>query len=472
MKTGLALAVATGLWTDDWVMAAAVCVLAMIWGLVRNEEGPPVLQLALTLQWVQVTIGLFYVYWTGRPLEATLRSDYRPMVLIGLGCVTTLVAGVILGLYLINRLKPVTGLRPDHALSFKTLVACYAVGVAVIGAMNQFAWQYPSFTQAIIAVSYARLGLLYLILRRLVKSGQWPLFAAILALEVVLGITGFYAGFREPLIMAVLASLEVFDRRSARQWILVGVLSLAMAGLGVIWVSIRRDYRERFLADETFSSSRSQRITSVQGSISTWASRDSNEFNTDVDKFIDRLWAIYYPALAVSRVPSSVPHTGGALMTTALVHVFTPRVLFPDKPPLISDSEMVRRYAGVMVAGEEQNTSIAFGYAAESYVDYGVPLMFLPVLVYGILIGVTYAGLMRLLRHRDMAVAIVTVIIWMSLYLFERSWAKTLGLAGTMVIYVAGLGLFFDRLWFEKSRRLYATSGESASPIGAWSHSK
>ena len=74
-------------------------------------------------------------------------------------------------------------------------------------------------------------------------------------------------------------------------------------------------------------------------------------------------------------------------MHDALVHIVTPRFLNPDKPDLISDSELVRKYAGAAVAGSESNTSIAFGNAAESYVDYGLPWMFVPIVIFGFLIG-------------------------------------------------------------------------------------
>src|SRR5262249_60006948 len=161
-------------------------VVAAIWTYIRNEEGPPVLQLALTLQWVEVSIGLFYVVWTGRPLEATLNSDYRPMVAIGLGCVVALTVGVWGGQYLIARMKPVTGWRPDHALTFKTLVLSYAVGVAGVGAVNQFAWEYPSITQAVNAVSYGPLGLLFLVFPRLVASAQRLSLAGLLLFRGVL----------------------------------------------------------------------------------------------------------------------------------------------------------------------------------------------------------------------------------------------------------------------------------------------
>src|SRR5258708_34113455 len=94
--------------------------------------------------------------------------------------------------------------------------------------------------------------------------------------------------------------------------------------------------------------------------------------------------------MAVERVPFVLPHTDGQIMIDALTHLITPRFLYPDKADLQSDSEMVRRYSGAKVAGADENTSIAFGYAAESYVDFGLPYMFIPVLIFGFVLGLAY----------------------------------------------------------------------------------
>ena len=150
------------------------------------------------------------------------------------------------------------------------------------------------------------------------------------------------------------------------------VLCTAMAVLGVTWISIRVNYRERYLADEAFAQNRGARFDSISAAAKQWAAQDKSQFYGNVDVFIDRLWAIYYPALAVSRVPDIVPHTNGKLMLDTLQFTFMPRVFFPDKPEVGSDSELVRRYSGVWVAGANEDTDIAFGYAAESYIDFGV----------------------------------------------------------------------------------------------------
>jgi len=386
---------------------------------------------------------------------------------------------LLLGQALVRRLKPLTGVRPAYALQFKSLVLCYVLATALAGGIHEFAWSFPTITQAIIAISFLRLGVLYLLLRRLVATDQWAVMAGVLAVEIVFGVTGFHAGFREPLIMAVLAFLERFERRNVRHWMSMGVLFVAMGLLGVAWISVRVNYRERYLADEAFAQNRGARFDSLTAATRQWAKQDRGEFLANIDIFIDRLWAIYYPALAVSRVPDVIPHTDGKLMSATLQFVFMPRVFFPDKPEVGSDSELVRRYSGVLVAGANEDTDIAFGYAAESYIDFGVPWMFLPVFIWGTFMGVCYGVMFKYYRHRDIAVSVATVICWLSLYLFERSWAKTIGLGGTLMIYVGGLSFALDRLWFEKFRAVYvapssdedeAVSG--AAPLQILPHSK
>src|SRR3954467_2301169 len=120
----------------------------------------------------------------------------------------------------------------------------------------------------------------------------------------------------------------------------------------------------------------------------------------------------------------------------ALTHVTMPRVFFPNKPDLMSDSEMVRKYSNVNVAGADQGTSIAFGYAAEMYIDFGVPMMFVPIFGFGWLMGVAYGWFERTIRHRELSVAVLTVIFWLSLYLFERSSANIIGFALSYMVYL------------------------------------
>src|SRR5262245_6897114 len=408
--------------SGDWLVGACLLVLALGWVILQPDEGPPVIALAFSMQWVAVCVGLFYFLLTGRALDATIHSDYRTMVQIGLGCLLAMIAGLAVGRRLVSLAGPARGLRPAYALTFKTLVVAYALGTAFVGAIQTAAWNYPGLAQAILALAYLRLGLLYLVLRRLVADKQWLYLSGLMAVEIVLGITGYYAGFREPLIMAALAFLEFFDRRNVRHWITISALVALMAVLGVAWIGVRVEYRRHFETDEKFVNNRAARIDLLKASISDWAGQSHSEMMDDIDRFVDRMWTIYYPALAISRVPSVLPHTNGKLMLETLQYVFEPRLFFPDKPDIKSDSEMVRKYSGVWVAGEDQLTDIAFGYAAESYIDFGIPMMFVPMFIWSAFIGLAIACILRVFRHRDIAVSVFTVVAWLALSLLLRSW--------------------------------------------------
>ena len=428
----------------DWIPVIAIWLLWAAWRSTRTSDGPPVLAMAFTFQWVQVTAGIWYQMLTGIRLPAVDHSDYRTMVLIGLGCLAALLVGLKLGMTVIR--PPRATAQPGPALGWGALVAAYLGSVVMTGTIQEFAWELPALTQGILALTYIRFALLFLIFRRLSQPRirlSW--IALLLAGEIALGFTGYFAGFREPMMMAAMVLTGAFDRRRITHWVVLGALGIAMLFTGVIWMGIRSEYRRDF-EDQVFARSREARLDRISALSSKWLGHSPGEMLSDFDAFVDRLWAVYYPALALDRVPAVTPHEDGEILWAAVVHVLTPRLLFPDKPPVESDSEKVRRYTGIWVAGIEENTSIAFGYAAESYVDFGVPLMFLPVFAYGFLMGMAYHGLLRLIRHHELAIASVTVIFWLSLYLFERSWANMLGLSLTLIVYLGGATFLADRL--------------------------
>jgi hypothetical protein len=428
-----------------WLAGLSLAVLFVVWAMLKAEEGPPVLALAMTTQWLQVTGGIFYTGLTGRTLPAIDGSEYQPMVLLGLGCVMTLTVGLWLGIRVMRNRMSRPDFAPEEVVGLKMLLVAYGVTLLATGVLQELAWRFPALTQAILAIAFAHLGLVFLILRRLTRPRiQGAYILVLLGCEIALGFTGYFSNFKEPLLLAALAVLEVFDRSRKEHWLAAcGVMGTLIVA-SVMWMGVRNEYRQDFL-DSAFAASRGMRLERMQALMSDWLSNRDDRVESDMDLLMDRSWAIYYPALAVARVPAVVPHSEGALVGGALYHLVTPRIFFPNKPDLPSDSELVRKYSGVFVAGVDQNTSIAFGYAAEAYVDFGVPGMFVPTLLFGVFCGGMYVWFMRTLHYRELAVSLVTVIFWMSLYLFERSWAKTLGGSVTMMVYLGGVGFLIDR---------------------------
>src|ERR1043166_3122937 len=70
MKKWYPVVVALAAWliAGSWLISVSLLVLVAGWMLLSAEEGPPVLALAFTMQWIAVSVGLFYIAITGRPL--------------------------------------------------------------------------------------------------------------------------------------------------------------------------------------------------------------------------------------------------------------------------------------------------------------------------------------------------------------------------------------------------------------------
>ncbi len=449
LAEAVALAVASAFgaaFADDWIGGAAVATLWIVWKYMRDAEGLPVLAMALTFQWMQVTIGIWYFGLTGRHLDAMDLSNYRPMVLIGLGCVLALTVGLSGGLKLARHWHRGDRVRESIELGVKwpVLLALYAVSLLAQGLLQDLAFEYPTLTQAILSFRFAHLALLFIVLRRLTRpTVRLPLIASVIALEIALGLTQYFAGFRDPIIMAVIATFEVFNPRRFQHWIVVATAAVLLAIISVMWIGVRGAYRADLDA-EVFEQVGRSKFDTITALSQGWLKEGKEDMLADLEVLLNRMWVIYYPALTVARVPSVLPYTHGSLLLATVEHVASPRVFFPTKAELQSDSDLVRKYTGLFVAGTEQNTSIAFGYAAEMYIDFGVPVMFLPIAVFGLLMGVAYEELRIRIHHDELRRGLLAVIFWLTFYLFERSLAKTMGLAGTLLIYLAAPALMLD----------------------------
>jgi hypothetical protein len=94
--------------------------------------------------------------------------------------------------------------------------------------------------------------------------------------------------------------------------------------------------------------------------------------------------------------------------------------------------------------------------------------MFLPVFLYGMLAGLTYEILSARIRHDELRAGLLAVIFWLALYLFERSWVKTLGLFGTLVLYLGIPALWLDS-YLTRRQSSPAEQEPASHPLSQWS---
>ncbi|MFN2601765.1 MAG: hypothetical protein ABR582_03290 [Gemmatimonadaceae bacterium] len=452
---GIGAVVVVGLLADDWIASVALLVLFLGWRYLLREKGPPIVAAAFSNQWLQVTVGILYFAFTGRRVIEMQTDEYRPMVLIGLATIITLFAGFYLAAGLGRARKASVG--PARQLPWSTyrIGVCYGITVAIAGLLQEIAWSTSGLTQVILVLSRIRYVFLFLLVTRLAKpQPRWQLLIAILAAEIILGFTGFFADFREPLVIIGVAIFGTMDRKKAATWVTIASIAGLAIGSALIWTSVKPIIREQYLA----SVSAGQRLNSVVTLTSSTLSSGIERWKGETDHLISRIWVVYFAGLAYKRVPSIVPYENGAILREAVDNVLKPRLFFPNKPEIASQSDEVRKYAGVWVLGRETNTSFAFGYAGESYVDFGLPYMFVPIFILGAILGFGYRWLSAHISYDELRIGVIIVIFWSTLGLYEASWVMIIGPGLTVFGILGGGAVLLDRFLRKSTRRRMAPS--------------
>ncbi|MDX1541205.1 MAG: hypothetical protein R3349_07345, partial [Geminicoccaceae bacterium] len=224
------------------------------------------------------------------------------------------------------------------------------------------------------------------------RRGYLVLGTIVLA-QLVVGFTGFFSGFKEVLFLLFIVALtvrpEVPLERLPR--LLAGVA--VVIGLGLVWTAIKTDLRDFLNAGTGQQVVLRTPTERLQGLTDQLGTLESEELADASEALAKRLAYVDFFAIVLDRVPAVLPHEDGAILSDAIRHILTPRLLFPDKAGTGSDSEMTNKYTGLNLASARQGTSVNLGWPAEAYIDFGRELMVLPMLAIGILCGLAYRGL-------------------------------------------------------------------------------
>lgn len=447
--SAIGLIVVFGLLADDWLASVGLLILFLGWKYLAREPGPPIIAAAFSLQWLQIMAAIVYFAISGRKVWEMREGSYEQMVMLGLAAAVTLFTGFYLaaGFGRFRRWRE----TPPRMLPVSTnrITIFYLSTVAGSGVLQELAWSTPGLTQPLLVLSRIRYVLLYFLVTRLIRLKMpWPWIAGILATELSLGFSGFFAEFREPLVVIAIAVLGTMDRKRARTWGIVGGLAALAVFSAIVWTAIKPVVRSNYVGVV----SRSERLGAALVVAGETFTLRGAEWKWQSDAMISRIWAIYYPSLALPRVPSVIPHENGRILWGAVQNALTPRLFFPRKRALPSQSDEVRKYSGIWVAGRETNTSYAFGYVAESYVDFGIPLMFVPIFGWGILLGFAYKWLRKNLHYDELRTGIIVVIFWAVLTPYEASWVMMIGPAVTIMA-ILGVGAVLVDKFFRNAAK-------------------
>jgi hypothetical protein len=450
IAVGCGVGALLGLFTSNPLLTAAgLMVLPALFLLLWNLNEPPVLVFACTFQWAQVFVPVLRANARGEHLGADIAlPELEFAAWLGLVTIIVLAGGMRLGRgsgVLVSKEELKASIRQ---LSPSRLMAAYLLGLLVSFLATAAGATVPGLRQAFLAAGLFRWLFAFLVLWAALNDARFKRIAfVVLAVEIVLGLGGYFSTFKTILFLAAIIVLGN-EVKPVGLWRprLLGVYAFCLV-LTMYWQAIKADYRS-FLNQGT----RSQVVlVSVSDRIQFLADKTPSltfsDLTEGLDRGFDRIGYLVYFGKVINQVPEYTPFQSGRLWGEAVTHVLTPRLLFPSKPA-VSDSDRTSYFSGERVGGDESGTSISLGYAAESYIDFGPVGMFVPILLLGAFWGWAFRWLTTRPQRKLLGLAAGTTVVLMSAILFEASNIKIIGGALTNIIVLSGI-LFFGSgvLW-------------------------
>jgi len=406
--------------------AALVLIIALLW---RADE-PPILLVPVLFQWSEVATLPIATVWRQVPLDSMsyLEGNLEVSAAYGLAGVTALAVGLRLGSAggalrpFAHRLQvEARALRLDQVLKI-------GLGAMALGYMLSTLSGSAGPARELLgnAAGVKHVGLFVIAYWCLVNERNYGLLAAVAAFEIIIGMTGFFAEFKNGVLTLLVAVMAARPRLRASDLAAAAIMGSLILFVATFWTAIKVDYRALVNAGtgaqvvEVPLDERLAHIARAFGDLDGATLADSFEL------LVDRHGYIGYLALVMQNVPAYVPHEDGKLTLGVISHITMPRIFFPDKPPLPSDTDVMKQYTGLTDTWNE-NTSISIGNLGELYVDFGLIGGLMAELVIGLMAGLVY----RTLRKNSRCPAIVTaglcVMIALPLAYFGTAYVKLIG---------------------------------------------
>lgn len=406
VKVAYGLALLSSLVTANaFLTLLSLLLLPLMAQLLWVPGHPPLFAFCLLFQWLQASIKVFHANFHGIDIRTAVDSldpirytffYYVPghglywavlLSLIGVGVLAVAIS-VSIGSHA-RRIR----IHADHLDSVSTmrLFMLYAFVFVVAFFLKGIAFSFGGLTQIIFGIITLKVALGFVLMLKLIYDRRIFLTGLVVVVELVIGFTGYFADFKTIFFLLVIAMTTVYVRISSwKLLLLVSVLFVTFL-FGAVWTAVKADYRS-FMTGGVSSQSIDAGYTSLEklqfledlvGDV------DSEELLKGVDDLILRISYVDFFAASLEHVPSHERHTEGDVWLGAIANL-VPRLFYPDKPILPSDTEHTMYYTGMYFLTGDSDTSFSIGYMGDSYIDFGMFGMFIPIFMLGVMYGWMY----------------------------------------------------------------------------------
>ena len=404
-----------GLWTaNPFLTLACFGVLAALILLTWRPGEPPVLAFAVRYQWLQVSTKVFHADVLGVPVATMFPNAADEEALwLSLAGLLALSVGMRVGMARLRAGPPGQARAEILHFPIARLFQAY-FGLSILALAGQgFAFAAGGFAQSLLAGLTLKWFAFFLFSYAvLVKKRGYRWLALAIGLELVVGFTGYFSGFKDVFFVLAIVYLTAEARFTARNLARVASLVVLLVVLGVVWMAVKMPYRKVISGGESAQVVRLDFGERSKVMLHMLLDLDLGRLADGMEGLAERMAYVDYFGQVVFMVPRVIPFADGELWADAVRHVLTPRLLFPDKPILLSDSELTMRYTASWLGAEEEGTSVSMGYFAESYIDFGRGGMMVVIGAVGLAWGLMYRYfLLRKVPRVYAFAAAVTVLI-------------------------------------------------------------
>lgn len=399
----------------------------------------PILLFILGMQWLQATMKIFHANVIGEPVENLfVSSSITQAIWYSMAGLFVLALGMRAGVGV--RSRTVHTFNRINKFSLRQLWFAYLVSILAGILLKAIVFAIPQLTQILLPLLNIRWVFFLLLLTSvLLKRKGYQLIFIAVAFEVIIGFTGYFSQFKTVFYYLLVGYFAIRPRFGKREAILGSVMLSLVLLLSLFWTSVKVDYRV-FLNQGTGQQTVDRTVEERFAWLGSAVFDDSkSSIGDSAEKLATRIAYTDFFGYTIMWVPSRVDYQYGAVWGAALRHIFQPRLLFPDKPRLPSDSEQTMQFTGQLLASGEQGTSISIGYMGESYIDFGFPGMLVPIFLVGLMYGLIYRYFISRESGNGIASALVVVCL-MGVIQLEMHSVKLLGsVVMTFIVYALSL---------------------------------
>lgn len=419
----------------------ALLLIPLLYVLLWRENEPPVLLLAVGIQWLQASVSVFHANISGISVEDLHEiSTAGDAVVYSLVGILVIALGIRVALTNMPKAKPELLQTEIGAIRTLEVFRVYVVILLISEFLIGFVWVFAGLSQVMLHVLALKWVIFYALAVVVINNGVgYPYLFTALLIEVVLGITGFFADYQTVFLVIILALYTRVRRSSSVNVLFLISCFVFLLYFSVVWSAVKSEYRDYINLGTGHQTARVDFEDRLTKMFELHWDMDGSDYIEGLDALAKRVAYTFYFAHVLTTVPEYIPHEEGALWGNAVRHVLLPRILFPDKANLDSDTLLTDKYTGLRLMEQGGNlTNIPLGYLTESYIDYGIVFMYVPVFLVGLLFGLMYRLLLSQPCSRILSYGAVC-IVFLQIVKIEIPATKMLGgaLMGFLVMLVA-----------------------------------